>query len=294
MRLSEVTRNVVQDMADSWLAEDRSSSTVLNTLDPLRALCRRAVKRGDLAINPTSGLDLPQPDGRRERIASPAEAANLLGALPAEDRALWATAFYGGLRRGELRALRVEDVDLAGGVILVSHGWDAKEGRIEVKSRAGRRRVPIPAILRDYLAEHRANTAHGAQGAQGALVFGRTATEPFEPSTVRRRALAAWKREGAVSSLTSLTAQPPQTSGLDPITLHEARHTYASLMIAAGVNAHALKTFMGHSSITVTIDLYGHLLPAARRRRPTCSTSSSTASASRQRNGRGPPLVTIW
>lgn len=45
------------------------------------------------------------------------------------------------------------------------------------------------------------------------------------------------------------------------ITLHEARHTYASLMIAAGVNAKSLQTYMGHSSVTVTYDRYGHLMP---------------------------------
>ncbi len=48
---------------------------------------------------------------------------------------------------------------------------------------------------------------------------------------------------------------------LVPIGLHEARHTFASLMIAAGVNAKALSTYMGHSSITITLDRYGHLMP---------------------------------
>jgi integrase len=76
------------------------------------------------------------------------------------------------------------------------------------------------------------------------LVFGTTATEPFEPSTVRRHALDAWKGQG-------LTA----------IGLHECRHTFASLMIAAGVNAKALSTYMGHASVTFTYDRYGHLLP---------------------------------
>jgi integrase len=50
---------------------------------------------------------------------------------------------------------------------------------------------------------------------------------------------------------------------LNAITLHECRHTFASLMIAAGVNAKALQTFMGHASITVTLDLYGHLFPGS-------------------------------
>jgi integrase len=74
------------------------------------------VARGDVAVNPTTGLELPAVRGRRDRIVSPEQAAKLLEALPERDRAMWATALYGGLRRGELQALRWEDVDLAKGV----------------------------------------------------------------------------------------------------------------------------------------------------------------------------------
>jgi integrase len=48
---------------------------------------------------------------------------------------------------------------------------------------------------------------------------------------------------------------------LEPIGLHECRHTFASLMIAACVNAKALSTYMGHASVTITFDRYGHLMP---------------------------------
>jgi integrase len=48
---------------------------------------------------------------------------------------------------------------------------------------------------------------------------------------------------------------------LEPITLHECRHTFASLMIAAGCNAKALSTYMGHATVGTTMDLYGHLMP---------------------------------
>jgi integrase len=48
---------------------------------------------------------------------------------------------------------------------------------------------------------------------------------------------------------------------LERITLHECRHTFASLMIAAGVNAKALSTYMGHANISITLDKYGHLMP---------------------------------
>ena len=79
---------------------------------PLRAIYRRALARGEVTVNPTTGPELPAVRGRRDRIASPIEAADLIAALPEIDRALWATAMYAGLRRGELMAMRWEDVDL--------------------------------------------------------------------------------------------------------------------------------------------------------------------------------------
>jgi integrase len=51
--------------------------------------------------------------------------------------------------------------------------------------------------------------------------------------------------------------------GLRAVCLHDCRHTFASLMIAAGVNAKALSTFMGHATISITLDRYGHLMPGA-------------------------------
>lgn len=247
-KLSEIRRADIQRFVNRMLGEGLDPSTIRNTLLPLRAIYRQAVSMDEVAVNPTTGLTLPAQGGRRERFASPGEAAQLLDALPASDRALWATAMYAGLRLGELQALRWEDVDLAGGVIRVRRGYDAVEGRgdpadgmIETKSRAGRRSVPIPAVLRDELVEHRMWDRPRA-----GLVFGRTADQPFSNSTVYERSRRWWKK-----------------ADLQPIGLHECRHTFASLMIAAGVNAKALSTFMGHSSITVTLDRYGHLMPGS-------------------------------
>ena len=73
---------------------------------------------------------------------------------------------------------------------------------------------------------------------------GVTADMPFNDTSMRERTGPAWER-----------------AGLRRITLHDCRHTYASLMIAAGVNAKALQTYMGHASIEITFDLYGHLMP---------------------------------
>ena len=239
-RLSDLNRNQVQDLADWLLGEGFDPSTVRNAIMPLRVIFRRAVQRGDIAVNPTHDLELPGVRSRPRRIVPPEEAAALIAAVPSELRAVWSTAFYGGLRKSELRALRWEHVDLAAGVIHVEDSWDTQEGRIEPKSRKGRRRVPVPAGLRDVLTEHRMAT--WPEG----YVFGRGPEHVFAATTLTDRADRAWEE-----------------AELDRITLHEARHTYASLMIAAGVNAKALSEFMGHSSIQVTLDLYGHLFPGA-------------------------------
>jgi len=237
-KLTAIERRDVQDVADRMLADGLDPSTIRNALMPLRAIYRRAISRGDVAVNPTAGVTLPAVRGTRDRIADPAEAAALLAGLAPADRALWATALYAGLRRGELQALKWDDIDLAAGVLRVERSWDAQAGPIEPKSAAARRTVPIASVLRDYLIEHKLAT--GGAG----FVFGPTGSRPFTPSAVRRRAATAWKH-------TKLT----------PIGLHEARHTYASLMIAAGGNAKALGTYLGHSSITITLDRYGHLFP---------------------------------
>jgi integrase len=239
-KLSDVDATDVQDLADGLTAEGLSASTVHNTLDPLRVIYRRALRRKLLTVDPTKGLELRRPDGRRERIADHAEARALLAALPERERAVWACAFYGGLRRGELRALRWSDVDVPSRVIRVQRGWDAKDGEQDGKSAAANRRVPILDPLARELAAHKLRSKRDGD----ALVFGRTDSEPFIPSTVRSRALKAWK--GAK---------------LDSIALHEARHTCASLMIAAGVNAKALSVIMGHATISITFDTYGHLMP---------------------------------
>jgi integrase len=239
-RLSDISRADVQGLADRLLSAGLEPSTIRNALMPLRAIYRRAVSRGEVGANPTTGLELPAVRGRRDRIATPDEAAALIAALPEDDRALWAAALYGGLRRGELLALRWEDVDLAAGVLRVERAYDPRAGEyVEPKSRAGRRRVPIPAALRETLIEHRLRP-----GRADGLVFGRTADAPFDSWQVKSRADKAWK-----------------AAGLAPIGLHEARHTFASLMIAAGVNAKALSAYMGHSSVTITLDRYGHLMP---------------------------------
>ncbi len=154
LKLSGVTRNAVQDLVDELVAGGASASTVRNAVLPLRAISRRALARSEVHVSPTDGLSLPAVRGRRDRVARRVEARALVDEAPRADRAVWATALYAGLRRGELQALRWCDVDLERGVIRVERSWDQKAGAIEPKSRAGRRRVPLAGSLSAYLAAH--------------------------------------------------------------------------------------------------------------------------------------------
>lgn len=242
LRLHEVRRRDVQRIVDDLRGDGASASQVRNAIDPLRVLYRRAMRDELVTVSPADHLDLPAMRPAEQQVPAPADVAGLLDALPAEDRALWATAFYAGLRRGELRALRWQDVDLAASVIRVRHGWDDVEGEQAPKSRAGIRDVPVIPQLVEHLTEHRRATGRMA----GALVFGSAAAIPFSTSSVHRRAREAWI-----------------AAGLEPVGLHLARHTCVSFMAAAGVPVTDAQTFAGHSDPRTTQGIYTHTLPGA-------------------------------
>jgi integrase len=175
-RIATITRHQLQAWVDAKAAKGMPRSTINNAVDPLRVLFRRALRRSVVATNPTTDLELPGRAGEPMRFASRQEAKQLVEALPPEDRALWATALYGGLRRGELRALRWTDVDLEAVTMTLRSAWSGSaEG--DPKSRAGRRRVPIVPTLAGYLRAHREVTGRGGED----LVFGRTSSDPFVP-----------------------------------------------------------------------------------------------------------------
>jgi integrase len=209
----------------------------------VRVIMRRAVARGVIPANPCAGLELPSGEATpRDRVADPVEAEALIRALEsADDRALWATAFYAGLRSGELRALRWEYVDLGANTLAVRENLDDQRVVTAPKTRAGVRVVPVTPRLRRHLAAIRPDTVVPSM-----YVFPARDGRPFAPTTIRKRALRAW-----------LHAE------LRPITLHEARHSCISTWIAAGVNIKTASAMAGHASIAITLDRYGHLLPGA-------------------------------
>jgi integrase len=217
---------------------------VRGILNALRALYGWAAPRGLAHVNPTTGLRLPNGGKARDRIASPAEAAKLIAALRPQDQAALGLAVYGGLRLGEILGLAWADVDLDNRTLRVRRAWDpVARVYVEPKSKAGARTVPIAAPLMVLLADHRVLANHPEDG----LLFpGADGARPVHPTSLRESVAKAW-----------------MAAKLDPLGFHEGRHTAASVFIAAGLNAKTISTILGHSSITLTFDRYGHLMPGS-------------------------------
>jgi integrase len=243
-RLSRLQRPELQRWADGLSAEERAPSTVRNIVAALRALIAFGEVRGWVHLNPCNGLRLPTGENARDRIAAPSEAATLIAAMQPKDRAALGFAVYSGLRLGELLALDVAAVDIEGGWIHVHRSWD-REGKqfVATKSRKPRK-VPIIDKLGVLLVDHFVLLNHPSFG----LIFpsANNPEWPTDPGILRRRTYKGWK-----------------DAGLKPLGFHEGRHTFASIGIAAGLNAKTLSTYLGHATITITLDRYGHLMPGS-------------------------------
>jgi len=218
-----------QSWVDRLSREGLSRSRIANHLAVARAIygwaarpTRRLVDR-----NPMLGIELPPNDEKpRTRVADAEEAAALIAALSPHDAVPYALAFYAGLRRAEIRRLDWPDVELDGYRLVVR----------KAKSQAGTgRRPPIAEPLRPILLGE-----HMRQGRRGS---GSVSAVSVMPGKIAERARKRWA-----------------STGLEPITLHECRHTYASFLMAAGYTLRELMEYMGHSSLQAT-ERYVKLLP---------------------------------
>jgi integrase len=194
-----------------------SRSRIANHLAVARAIygwasrpTRRLVDR-----NPLAGIELPPNDEKpRTRVADADEAASLIAALDPADAVPYALAFYAGLRRAEIKRLDWPDVQLDGYRLVAR----------KAKSRTGTgRRPPIAEPLRPNLL--------GEFMRQGRRENGAVSAVSVTSGKIAERARKRWA-----------------AAGLEPITLHEYRHTYASFLMAAGYALRELMEYMGHSS----------------------------------------------
>ncbi|MBB5934472.1 tyrosine-type recombinase/integrase [Streptomyces zagrosensis] len=160
-----------------------------------------------------------------------------------------------GLRRGEVLGLRWSDVDLDQRFIRVSNQVQRIGGELhQGTTKTGKARpVPLPLICLAALRWHRLRQAadaakYGRKPDPAGLVFTTRTGRPVEPRNLNR-------------SFSRLTA----TAGLRPIRLHDARHGCATLLTAAGVAPRVLMEILGHSQISMTMDVYTHVTQDTQR-----------------------------
>lgn len=239
-RLSDIDRFRIQRLISSLLARGLSGSTVNNAIVPVRLVFGHAVDHGVLTVDPTAKLRMPALNEPDLQIVSADETEARLELLGGWVRAAWATAFYAGLRRGELLGLRIEDVDFEHQLISVEQSFDVKSGQfVKPKSKAGERSIPLTECLAAVLRP----CIDGLPWHSG-LIFGEDHETPVRAGRITELAWQRWR-----------------AAGFDRLILHAARHTFVSFMIAAGLNPKAIQTFAGHASIAFTFNRYGHLFP---------------------------------
>jgi integrase len=239
-----------------------SARTVRYCHTLLHGALAQAVKNGLVARNVSELTELPR-RVKKEMQTLPLEhlKTHLLPVL-AEDRlgAAIFLAFATGLRRGELLALRWQDVDLQAGVLHVrqtlarvrNHHATGKEARTRLqmqdpKTASSKRTVPIPPGCLAALKRHKAGQAEDrlmlGQGWQDTgLVFCRLDGKPCDPTEFTRHFGRVLRR-----------------AALPAIRLHDARHTFATLMLELGESPKTVQTMLGHSSVAITLDIYSHV-----------------------------------
>jgi len=196
-----------------------------------------------IADTPCRGISLPRVEHDEQRFLSAEEVERLAQSTNLHYAPLIYSAVYLGCRWGELAGLRRDRLNLLRRNVVIAGTLEEVQGKVryvdETKTKAGRRTLVLPRFLVDVLARH---------------------LETAPPSEFVFTTLSGGLlHRGAFRKRTWLPAV--HRAGLEPLRFHDLRHTCASLLIANGAHVKEIQARLGHSSVTTTLDRYGHLLP---------------------------------
>ena len=224
--------------------------TAIALTESLRMALAWAAQRQIIPVNPLAGAQLPKTEKRQQRILADEDIADLVKASEGNPfRLPLLLALYGGLRREEAAALRWEDVDFKRRTITIRQAITRTSSGAEVlkapKTSSSARTVSMPRFVMDEMRLAAKPCARVCAAPSG---------QPYRldsyPQAIRRlieRVNAA--RQG--------TSRPPMPMA----TYHDLRHTHAAMLIRMGVQPKVIQERLGHSSIKMTMDLYGYLMP---------------------------------
>ncbi|MFC3243205.1 tyrosine-type recombinase/integrase [Gordonia humi] len=234
------------------MSEESSPATIENALGVLRMVCQVGVEDRRIPRNPCDGVKAPRREHQARAYLTHQQVHELAEAMPRDGLAVLFLA-YTGLRYGEMAALQVQDVDMLRRRVNVRRSVTEVKGKLTWSTPKGheRRSVPFPKLLSTGLAslmedKGREDLVFQAPNG-GVLRIATFRTRVFNPTIERLRGIDA--------------DHPEPTTDWPRPTLHDLRHTAASLAISAGANVKAVQTMLGHKSAALTLDTYADLFP---------------------------------
>jgi integrase len=230
VKLSRLTEEQVEAFRDHLLAT-MSRAMAAKVMVSLRSILRQARRPIDVRLDRQPGRHRRKLEVGRD-IPTPEQVRALLDAAQPPTRTILALAALTGLRASEIRGLCWGDLDLKAGEVTIRQRADRWGVVGSPKSAEGRRTVPFGPELAVILKEHKLASPPG-----GELVFPNKVGKPFLLANLRRNVLRGIK-------------------------LHSLRHFYASWQLGLGLPLTTVQRRLGHSTIMLTADIYGHLLPS--------------------------------
>ena len=260
-RLSKLAPAHVRAFIKQKLQDGLSPRTVQLSIVILRKAVSQAVKDGLIGRNVAKLVDGPRVERFEGKMLSPEQARAFLDAAKGERlEALYTVALSLGLRMGEALGLRWQDIDFERRMLTVNRilerigrGQGSTLQLVEPKTSRSRRTVNLPDAAVRALRAHKVRQleerlAAGSRWQDRALVFPSRVGTPYEPHGLHddfKRVLAK--------------------ATLPDIRFHDLRHSAASLMLAQGIPLRSIQDILGHSSITLTANLYAHVGEQLRR-----------------------------
>jgi integrase len=255
--LVKLTPVAVQKLYAAELGRGASPRTVIKLHMVLRRALSQAVRWGLVPRNVADLVDPPSPVRKEMQTFSPEEARALLAAAKGDRlEALYVLALTTGMRQGELLALHWRDVDLDAGAVMVRGSLGrTKDGLLISAPKNNRTRrielteAAIIALRRHRVAQAEERLSLGAGWDDQDLVFPNAIGRPIEARNLLSRSYAPLLKRANVPALN----------------FHALRHTAATLMLMQGIHPKVVSEMLGHSQISITLDIYSHVIPTMQK-----------------------------